>query len=394
MNTTAHIIASREAGPFKPAVVLGQDLPNEINGQPVAYFWKEMLPVGAFRDVNGKAFVVPPARVDTLIQCFNRAKAKGYRPFLPAGSHKERQKNYGFLQDVRKGSNGSLEGLHQFIGEDAIREAARNKSSICTLQNVRDEHGEHYDELIDHNAILPDPQLSGLGDFVPFNPALAASRGQPISADVLELTASTKESDMDLTALRKAIGAEQSVPDADVIAQATTKLGTIPTLESAKVTAETALTEAKTELSRRPAPASADPFPAAVAASSVNLLSREIELMAREGSISGEQATAAKALLGTADKPNTLMLSREGANHPAEAWFKVLALGKSGVVADGKSKTGDQVLDRQTHDHSAATNLSRETGTTDPAAAVAAARQEGQQWQQQQLANRGLAASA
>lgn len=348
MTTKANIFPADPAAAFKPAVVLGQGLPNEINGQPVAYFWKEMLPPGRFRDAKGAAFDVDARRIDTLISTFNRAKAKGYRPFLPAGSHRERQKNYGFLIDVRKNARGVLEGLHQFIGEDAIREASRNRSSICTIRDVTDETGEHYEELIDHNAILPDPQISGLGDFVPFNPALAASRGQTVSAEVLELAASTQEPVMDLTALRKAVGAADTVSDSDVISTAVTKLGTIPTIESERDTA-------RTELSRRPA--AGEEFPAAIAKGSVNILHKQVELMAREGKISAAQATAARDLIGTPDKPNTLALSRTGADHPAEKWLEVLALGGATVNPTGQSATGAQVteLSRRTHDHSAVT---------------------------------------
>lgn len=163
---------------------------------------------------------------------------------------------------------------------------------------------------------------------------------------------------MDISALRKAIGAAETVTDADVISQAAVKLGTIPTLEQAKSTAEADLATAKTELSRAK-PAEGD-FPAAIATGSVNILSREIELMAREGKISGEQATAAKALIGTGEKPNTLMLSRTGADHPAEGWLKILSLGKSDVAADGQQKSGLQVQDRQQPDHAGAMNLSRQ----------------------------------
>jgi hypothetical protein len=385
-STNATIIGSREDSPFKPAVVLGQGLPNDINGQPVAYFWKEMLPLGRYRDAQGKAFEVTPQRIGEVVACFNRAKAKGYRPFLPAGSHSERKKNYGFIQDVRVNANGSLEGLHQFIGEDAIREAARNRSSVCILRDVTDEHGEHYSELIDHNAILPDPQLSGLADFQPFNPALAASRGQTISAAVLELAAPEQETAMDLTALRKAIGAADTVSDADVLSQAAAKLGSIPQLEQARTTAETERDAARTELSRRPAQPE---FPAVIASGSVRNLHKQVELMAREGSITGAQAEAAKKLIGTPEQPNVLALSRTGADHPAEAWLEVLALSKSGVDATGAARSGVQELSRQPHDHSAVTNPN---GTADAAKLMTEGRQEGEAWKQEQLSRRGHAA--
>jgi hypothetical protein len=388
MSTHPRVFSWPESAPFKPAVILGQGLPADVNGQPAAYFWKEMLPPGNFHDAKGKPFEVDAKRIDTLIACFNRAKAKGYRPFLPAGSHRERQKNYGFLIDVRKNARGVLEGLHQFIGEDAIREASRNKSSICTVRDVTDETGEHYEELIDHNCILPDPQMSGLGDFQPFNPALAASRGQNLGAvEYLELAASTQETVMDLTALRKAVGAADTVPDADVITQAATKLGTIPALEQARTTAEGERDTARTELSRRQLPKEPDPD---VIADRAGVKLERIEHLATTGAISAQQADFLKKRVNGADgKPNVLMLSKApGADEsPVDALLAFAAMGKAGVKADGEAQTGVQELSRQRHDHSGVTGGGG--GKPDLAKAAEEARKEGEAWQAEQQRSRG-----
>ena len=118
---------------------------------------------------------------------------------------------------------------------------------------------------------------------------------------------------MDLTALRKAVGAADTVPDADVISQAVTKLGTIPGLETAKQTAETERDTARTELSRarENKPADKQPDPEVLRERRLRL-GRDIDALL-DGANNTDFAKKLKAkLLGAQDKPDVLMLSREG----------------------------------------------------------------------------------
>ena len=334
MSLEASILAIPGARAFTPALVLGSGLPAEIEvgGKkfPCGYAWKEMLPLGRYQDRTGKAFEVTPQRIDTIIRDFNRAKAKGYKPYCP-DAHKNRTKNYGYVLDLRRNAKGSLEGLHQLIGEDALLEAARSQSSICTLKDVVDEHGEKYDELIDHNAILPDPQLSGLGGFVPVDiqPALAASRG-PATAEVFELAA-TQEPEMDLKELRKALGVADSVADADVISQAAAKVTGIPAAVDA---ATKPLTEQVTALSRERDEAKARvlelsrgpsaPDPEALRDRADLTLGR-IDLAVAKGDVPAAVAGKLKELVRKGDAPNAFMLSRADdlGDRPADAFLKL-----------------------------------------------------------------------
>lgn len=188
--------------------VASSNLPAEINGYPVKYAWKEMLPLGQYTDASGQKFTVTSERVGRLIANYRRAYAKGFKPFLPdhhradSGSH-----NFGYVVDVRRGENGSFEGLHQLIGEDAHRAAARNRTSVMILKDVTDADGEKYDELLYHNALIPNPRLTKLKDF---EPALAASSGLTGDAVVLTLAAPEKQGDSDmelLNQLRQLFGA-------------------------------------------------------------------------------------------------------------------------------------------------------------------------------------------
>jgi hypothetical protein len=179
-------------GEFAAALTLGTDwtLPKERNGKPCFYYWKPALTIGRKATWGrsgepGQPIDVPPERVDRIIADFKRAAATGYEPPLP-DDHRNPTKNYGWVKDARKAEDGSLELLHQFVGEAEKNEALNKKTSICTLEDITDEHGNHYSELIDHNAIIVNPQLNNLGDFTP---ALAAARGQAIGAVQFEVSA-------------------------------------------------------------------------------------------------------------------------------------------------------------------------------------------------------------
>jgi hypothetical protein len=199
---------------------------------------------------------------------------------------------------------------------------------------------------------LPYPALTGLSGWT----SIAASRGPAMErVPVFELAASTQETPMDLTALRKAVGAADTVPDADVISQAAPSWAKSPrSPRPSKRPSRSATPPAPNSPAAPRNPRASSP--PTIATGSVNNLHRQVELMAREGTISGEQATAVKGLIGTPDKPNVLALSRTGADHPAEKWLEVLALGKGGVKSDGKSQTDVQELSRQRHDHSGVTD--------------------------------------
>jgi hypothetical protein len=341
MNAQPTVLVLRAAtAPFKDAVVMGQGLPMEKDGVPVRYRWKESLPLGQYRDKDGKPFEITPARVENLVRNFNRAKAKGFTPPIIDQHEKRGAASYGSIVDARKGGNGSLELLHQFVGEDAILASARNKTSICTVGNVTDETGEVFDELIDHQALIPDPQLNNLSDFTP---ALAASRGQSQPAVFLELAASEQESPMDISKLRDALGAAKELPDADVIAQAALKLTeTVPALELSRTQGATiaTLTQERDAAKTALAAAQQPPMPEALASGYVDLASKQIDLCLSQGRCTKVQADLAKEALKDGDKPAVLMLGKSGPKgSPVDVILKILELNKSmaGTISGGQA---------------------------------------------------------
>jgi hypothetical protein len=240
MSTRALFLPVSE-GDFKPALTLGSTFPHpkERAGSPVSYWWKEMLRPGVrvFDKQLGRVEEIKPERVRNIHANYKRAKAAiGFEPALPIGSHDVKNaKNAGWLVDAEVKADGSLWGLHQFIGDDAAGSAlaASYKSSISTITNYTDEHGNFYDELPDHNALLVNPMLSCVQDFVP---AIAASRGHAIETVSLELAAPSKqEVQMDLSKLRTKLGAAADVPDDKVIELAEQRIGELATVTEQKV---------------------------------------------------------------------------------------------------------------------------------------------------------------
>lgn len=190
--------------PYEIALTLGRSLPTEKDGVPCRYYWKEMLQLGRIVDVNGNEHDVTSEHLDQVVSDYKKVSAKGHQAYLPLAYHPNpkdsstptdpkivKTENKGFLIDVQRRGD-SLHGLHQFIGsEDEIKKTvALNDSSIGILKNVRASDGEIYKTFIDHNAILPDPQLFGLGGFVPVDAgntlSLAASRGAVVEQVVLK----------------------------------------------------------------------------------------------------------------------------------------------------------------------------------------------------------------
>jgi hypothetical protein len=378
------LILNADTADFKSALIMGQGLPAEVKGQPVKYFWKEMLVPGRYLDASRKPFEIDGARVDNLIGNFKRASLRGYRPaVLASHDSKTGADSYGWIIDVRKNARGGLEGLHQLIGEDAHKAVARNGSSICTLKDVTDEHGDKYDELIDHNAIIPNPRLSGLQDF---QPAIAASRGQVAQAVVLTLATNTQEPSMALIdEIKKALGAPDLADDKLVvrIGELVKADGDLKLANASLATAKTDLDnankargEAETkvlQLSRTP--------DADLLADRADIFNSKVDVLVDKGLITPAHATAAKAIVMDGDKPSPLMLSRSAAGpYRYEPVLKLLELG--GNKLPGRSEPSDLYLSRQ-----------RETPGEQASDADVAkeAQTAGANWQTEQLKARGLA---
>jgi hypothetical protein len=346
MSNNVLVFSGDRSSPFTDAITLGQGLPVEKDGKPVRYFWKEALKLGRYQDKHGQPFEITGQRIDNLIGNFRRAKESGFLPCVPSRHEKDGATNFGYVVDARKNDGGGLELMCQMIGDDAILAAARNGASICTVADASDDKGNRYDELIDHLAVVPDPQLSNLQDF---KPALAASRGATANAVVLSLAASPKESEMlDLKKLREALSVDDKLADDKLIEQAIAKLTegkTALELSRTKATEADALktraeqAEAKLlELSK----GAINPVDLADRrVTAEDILSTYLE---RGQCTDGMAKIVREHFIGTEVEPS-LMLSRGARSGPVGAVFKLLELNKE---LKGFRQTDGQPVPRNT----------------------------------------------
>jgi nucleoid-associated protein YgaU len=317
---------------FKPALTLGQGMPREIDGEPCAHFWKEVLRPRRFLDAAGIEHNVTPERIAVLASNFRKLAGKGKLPTLPshhpqAGEAKDALTNLGHVIDAKVNDGGGLEVLCRFVGVDAIRASARNAASIGTMPDFVDADGERYNEILDHVAIVPDPRLTDLNGF---QPALAASSGPAVSAVVVSpaptpaAAPNTRSIAMpaDFAPLRKALSLADTVTDEQVIAKAAEAVtNATATLAAEKARADAAET-AKLELSNS-IPRQADPE---ILKDRMGVFSDKLDNLMERNKCTPQQKEAAMAIVAPGGQPAAMMLSQSVTTGPASAILKLLEL--------------------------------------------------------------------
>jgi hypothetical protein len=149
------------------------DLPKELNGHPVAYFWADGIHTGRYVHPAGHfELLVDRQRLDTWADNFRRMREAGVDVPVPVDHSPSARDNLGYVIDVRRDGD-TLRLLHQLIGDDAIKLAARNKVSLGIDRNFTDGRGTPFGDCVVHSSLTPIPVVPGQAGFVP----LAA--GQP-----------------------------------------------------------------------------------------------------------------------------------------------------------------------------------------------------------------------
>lgn len=334
-------------GDLKPAVTLGkgypEKLPLKIGGEqkevPCAYFWKDAIAAGEYvHPATKQSLSVDGKRIDGWVERFNQMRGVGIDIPTPADHSSKAEDNLGFVLEARR--NGDrLQLLHQVIGEDAALTALRNRCSLCIDPDYTDEKGRNWGDCFTHCAFTPVPVIAGMGSFVPF----AASRGQQSETPIFYLSAETRNPNMDFKALREALGAAADVPDDKLPELAAKKIGDLnkdgQTALARAVTAETKVTE----LSRTPNP----PDPEVMRDRHENAVEK-IQLSVALGDMPATFAKRVAEKLGTPEKPNTFMLSRqtELGDRPLSFILDLFKDAKLGIATG--ARTGVQHLSRQT----------------------------------------------
>ena len=157
------------AAPLAPAVA--EPFPKEVNGQPAAYFWADGIRVGRYVHPAGKFELhVDEQRLDAWAQNFQRMKAAGVDVPVPVDHSTSARDNLGYVVDIRRDGD-TLKLLHQLIGDDAIKLAARNKVSLGIDPAFTDGRGNAFGDCVVHSSLTPVPVVPGQDGFVPMSGA-------------------------------------------------------------------------------------------------------------------------------------------------------------------------------------------------------------------------------
>lgn len=349
MSDKTLIIRSRGTSPF--AQIEASTLKLGDAETKVYRLRKEIIPLGESRKHPDKGYAihVPRERADKWLKNFALMSERGHVVPAPP-DHKDTKNSFGKWTSLSVEPNErggeSLYGVIQVAGQKNFEDVLNKDVSICTRAELSDDKGNTYDEAIDHISVTPFPALTNLSGWAP----IAASRGQgdEEKAPVFELSATpTKEPEMNLTELRKSLGAAETVSDDDVLKQAIARVNAVKAAEASVVALTRERDEFKAkhetatlELSSRPAGKRLD-----------KELAHERRLRVAE-KISALRGTpdwtkrATDLLCGPKESPNDLMLARasDGADDVlAVDYVKLLADFKPSP--EGGEKTGAQILE-------------------------------------------------
>lgn len=182
---------------WKPVTRLSTD------GVPRQRFVKEVIRRGKFvKHADDIEFEVNDDVLRHWPLTFSAMKANGVKVPIPMDRHvdvsdeqalrdgKKTQSagttNAGWIDDVFE-KDGSLFVVADIIGDDAIRAVARNDVSLNSPPELVDGAGNRYTRPISHVALVPNPTIPGLGNWIP----LAASQGATRMKDFLNRLAKT-----------------------------------------------------------------------------------------------------------------------------------------------------------------------------------------------------------
>ncbi len=145
---------------------------NKVDGESVQRFRKEIIRIGGY--VKGaREFDITPAVLQHWATTFGEMKANGVKIPIPNqhDTSGDPDKNRGWVVDMFV-DDDALVMVCDLIGDDAIKAASRCDVSIFSPPEFTDGKGRIYEWPITHVALVTDPAIPGLGEFV----SIAASR--------------------------------------------------------------------------------------------------------------------------------------------------------------------------------------------------------------------------
>ena len=164
-----------------------RDLPDEVNGLPAFYYWKDGISVGEYvHPKKGFKLNITEDRLSKLSRNFQKMLSNGVAVPILKDHQEKADATLGYILDT-KVEDGTLWELHQFLGEDARDIGLRNFVSLGIDPDFTDGRGKSYGEAIVHSAITPVPVIPGQQGFV----SLSSSSSQGGERDIFELAATT-----------------------------------------------------------------------------------------------------------------------------------------------------------------------------------------------------------
>lgn len=161
--------------------------PKQVNDQPAKYFWGRGLKFNSTYVHPTKGWEMSATRsfIEGLEDNFDAMTANGVKVPI-VDDHKETAAGArGYMVGYRE-KDGWFEPLLQFIGDDAIRMAARNEISLG-IKPFTDGEGKEYGIAITHCGLTPSPVVPGQDGL------RAASRGQEADGPDVFFLAATSE---------------------------------------------------------------------------------------------------------------------------------------------------------------------------------------------------------
>ena len=142
--------------------------PAVVNGLPAFYYWKELAHAGTFHNANAKkpfSITFDVSRLSRLADTGNAMIAAGADIPIVCDHQETARANLGYMRGF-KSENGKLYGLCQFLGDDSLNTAMKNRVSVGIDENYVDGTGREWGDVVRHVAVTPLPVIPNQEQFV------------------------------------------------------------------------------------------------------------------------------------------------------------------------------------------------------------------------------------
>lgn len=409
-HNSAWILHAPETKPFRDLPMSLKGYPSQIEGHPVHYRKKEVMRAGKYvHPTKGWELSVDQARMDGWIRNFKTlGETVGYKPFVPT-KHKDfdSKDNRGYVIALER-EGDSLYAVEQLIGDDALRDSARNEQSVCIRNDFKARDGKVYDEVLEHVAFCPDPVATGLGGFIALS---ASASGGPQDIAPVYVMAADRSTAMPLTAeqlqkVQKLPGAKDVTAEnaIDKLIELATPLAgiadpvTMSRADKDKLdgelaslrTEKTNLEGRVTELSRSAGDKAPKPPDPEILRDRHENAEDKINLAVARGEMPRAFADKIIGRLGTREQPSVFMLSRQDAlgDRPADFILSLFKGEKFGVKVGEETgqQSGTIEFSRQPPQPAGGKKTDEQIGQE--------AEAEGAKWRDEQLRARGIVTTA